>query len=72
MRAQELKPETLAALLDVAMGHQWNNFVRIPSGDASFHFQRGRRILILRGEKAFWAETEEECESRGKKFTFFR
>jgi hypothetical protein len=71
MRSQPLKPETVTNLRTVCLGHQYNNFVRVPRSDAIYHLSQGRTILILIGDKAYWIENKEEIKREGLKFVYW-
>jgi hypothetical protein len=71
MKAQALKPITFEALRTLPANHQYNNFVRVNGDDALYHFNQGRRILLLVKTQAYWLETKEELTNHGKKFVFF-
>lgn len=67
MKPQQLKPETLENLKELATNHQYNQFVRIAIQDANYHFNNGKKVLVVKGIKAGWAESLDELKT-GLKF----
>ena len=72
-RRQKMHALTEAALRDLPVGHQYNNFVRVTAGDALFHLRDGRAVLrILPGElDGAWVDSGDFPSRGGRYFVYY-